>query len=128
MGMYTSIVISARLKPSTSDAIIETISHLLNGHIHIKDVLGDEALRNPLDGTSAIFPESASSLQPTKHPDGHTLNVVSHIKNYHSEIEGFIKWLRPHVESGHGACEWWAIVTYEEAERPTIYYLEDPDA
>lgn len=127
MGHYTSLVISARLKPDTPSDIIRTIASLLAGKEPIyKVLLGVGALQNPLNGTSAMFPEASSNLQLTKDPDSHTLNVISHIKNYHQEIEGIIEWLKPHIESGHGLSEWWAIVTYEEDERPTIHYLREP--
>ncbi len=131
MGMYTSLVISARLKPDTPSGIIKTIKTLLDGDLDtefttITSII-DGAHRNPLCGASAYFPESFGELRSTRFPNGHTLSVVSNIKNYHSEIEGIIEWLRPHIASGHGQSEWWAIMTYEEDERPTIYYLSEPE-
>lgn len=126
MGMYTSLVISARIKPDAPPEFMVQLKALLAGDLHIREVLGGEACRNPLCRTSAYFPESSRSLEETRHPSGWTLNVVSQVKNYDGEIEGIIKWMRPHIYSGHGASDWWAIVTYEEDEKPTIYYMRDP--
>lgn len=127
MGMWTSLVISARIKPDVPPEFMVQLRSLLAGELGIRTVLGAKAVRNPLCMTSAYFPESSSSLESTSHLDGWTLNVVSQVKNYDNEIEGIIEWIRPHVSSGHGASDWWAIVTYEEDNRPTIHYLNARD-
>lgn len=49
----------------------------------------------------------------------------TNLKNYEGEIESFLQWIKPYIESGSGAKEMYAIVTYEESEEPTIYYLEN---
>ncbi len=123
MGNWTSLVISARIKPDAPPEFMMQLRGLLTGDLNIESVLGDHAIRNPLRRTSAYFPESSRSLQETKIPDGWTLNLVSQVKNYHGEIEMVLDWMRPHIESGHGDCDWWAIVTEGEANRPTIHYL-----
>ncbi len=127
MGMYTSLVISARLRESTPVLVIDTLRALAAGEMSIREVTGCDSNRSPLSGTSSYFPEASCSLKSTKYPDGHTLNAVASIKNYEDEIESFLDYLEPYVESGHGIREWWALVTYEEAENPTIRYLRGKD-
>lgn len=56
--------------------------------------------------------------------DGHwQLSTRSSINNYGGEIEIFLRWIKPYIESGSGCRNMYAIVTYEEAAEPTIYYL-----
>lgn len=53
------------------------------------------------------------------------LSSRSNIKNYNNEIDTFLRWIKPHIASGSGTNEMYAIVIYEESKRPTIYYLDD---
>lgn len=123
MGDYTSLVISARLRPDMPIEYLDSLKALISGEIEIVDLLGGKVHRNPLRGSSAYSPEGARSLQQTTHPSGWTLNVVSSTKNYDQEIELFLEWIRPYVSDGHGELGWWAIVTREEQHAPTIHYL-----
>tara|TARA_Y100000310_G_scaffold297071_1_gene329830 strand:+ start:905 stop:1540 length:636 start_codon:yes stop_codon:yes gene_type:complete len=116
--MYTSLVVSARLRASTPESVIETIKGLASAEIDARDVLGDSVYRQPLGGSSACFPEPVTDVSQSgfTHEKEWSVCLVSNLKNYNGEISAFIDWLRPHVESGHGASDWWAIVTYEEGE------------
>ena len=122
--MYTSLVISARLKRDTPTEVIDTIKALSKGEVHISSVVRGGNL-NPIFGTSYYFPESSfNMIEPEMSCGELTINSVQNIKNYDGEIEKFIAWLKPWVDSGHGRREWWAIVTYEDGA-PTIHYLYD---
>ena len=55
--------------------------------------------------------------------DSYVLSTRSSIKNYANEIETFLDWIKPYIESGSGYRDMYAIVTYEEDETPKIYYL-----
>lgn len=126
MGMYTSLVVSAKLKESTPELVLTTIRRLHSGDIDVKDVLGSKAHRNPLSAGCAHTPGGLLDLRYSEYssPGELSITINSSLKNYDGEIELFLDWLRPHVESGHGAREWWALVTYEESDAPTVYYLE----
>lgn len=53
------------------------------------------------------------------------ISTRSNIKNYEDEIETFLEWIKPYVENGSGSRELYAIVMYEEASKPTLYYLHE---
>lgn len=53
------------------------------------------------------------------------ISTRSNIKNYKDEIEIFLEWIKPWIKSGSGSREMYAMVTYEESEKPTIYYLHN---
>ena len=50
------------------------------------------------------------------------ISTRSNIKNYENEIEKFLEWIKPYIEKGSGERNMYAIVIYEEASEPTIYY------
>ncbi len=128
MGMYTSMVVSCQLKEGTPSRVIELLDRGRAGFIggrDSKELFGEDWVGNPFWGSSAGLPGSNFSLKPCDHGSGCELHITGSIKNTMGEIEHFLEWLRPHVDSGHGAQDWWALVTYEESDEPTIYYLED---
>lgn len=51
----------------------------------------------------------------------------TNIKNYESEIQTFLEWIKPFIDSGSGDRKMYAITIYEEQSEPTIYYLYDAD-
>lgn len=52
------------------------------------------------------------------------ISTRSNIKNYSNEIETFLEWIKPHIESGSGNRDMYAIVIYEDCSEPIIYYLD----
>ena len=126
MGTYTSLVVSARLKASTPDSVIEAIKGMASAEIDVRDVLGDSVHRQPLGGSSAYFPEPVTELTKSgfTHEKEWSVCLVSNLKNYDGEIDAFINWIRPHIYGGHGGSDWWAIVTHEEGE-PVIHRMTD---
>jgi len=56
------------------------------------------------------------------------ISTRSNIKNYESEIETFLEWIKPFIDQGSGNREMYAIVIYEGSDEPTIYYLREKDA
>lgn len=135
MGMYTELILGCKLKSETPNEIIDVLTYMT-----VKDQDGfelPEAWPFPADsrhkwmfwggsyyfgvthGTEPYFQYDAISK-------AWILSTRSNIKNYNSEIETFLAWLKPWIEQGSGAREFYAIVTYEEAAAPTIYYLNEP--
>jgi len=53
------------------------------------------------------------------------ISTRSNLKNY-DEIELFLDWIKPYIDSGSGLREMYAIVTTEDGE-PKIYYLDNSD-
>ena len=53
--------------------------------------------------------------------------TVTNIKNYESEIQTFLEWIKPFIDSGSGDREMYAITISEEQSEPTIHYLYDAD-
>ena len=46
-------------------------------------------------------------------------------KKLRGEIEMFLECIKQYVEGGSGGRDMYAIVTYEEDDEPTMYYLKD---
>ena len=124
MGMYTELIFGASLKENTPEEVIETLKNMcgLESKTNILN-LG----RNPFYTQSYYFGVHRS--KPFMEYDGISKNWVistrGNIKNYNNEIETFLEWIKPYIENGSGSRDMYAIVTYEESEEPTIYYLYD---
>ena len=127
MGMYTELIFGCSLKPDTPELVIDSLMHML-GH---KERPADF----PLDKLSCrwMFDRASYSFGVCKpvHDmwfdsigNNYVISVRCNIKNYDCEIETFLEWIKPHIEYGSGNRNMYAIVTYEEQNEPTIYYLE----
>ncbi len=53
------------------------------------------------------------------------LSSRSNIKNHNRDIETFLEWIKPFIDSGSGKRDMYAIKISEEQSEPTIYYLYD---
>lgn len=128
MGMYTALVLDARLKDDTPQGVIDVLQRMISGTEVSSDprslpdhgLFGDTRWSWMLRGSSAYFPlEREPSLRaPFYYSHGHSdtpvlLSVGFSIKNYDNEIELFIDWLTPYVYEAIG----WTM--YEENEAPT---------
>lgn len=124
MGMYTELIFGASLKPETPNGVIETLKNMCGLDSEI-DIL--KLGRNPFWAQSYYF--GVSSSKPFMQYDSIGKNWIistrGNIKNYDNEIETFLEWIKPHIENGSGFRNMYALVTYEEAGEPTIYYLND---
>jgi len=124
MGMYTELILGCSLKRDTPAEVIQTIRNLVNGTPQSADSFKTTG-RNPLRGGSYYF--GVISTEPEFWFDdirqAWILSSRGNIKNYEREIESFLTWLQPYIDRGSGSNEMYAIVMYEEATEPTIYYL-----
>lgn len=123
MGMYTAFHISVRLKKNTPDYIIKILMSMvedakfpegvtLPSHPFFSTERGEVLFRM----SSAYHPYGMPQLIKPKHEwDEWTLIVNSSLKNYDSEIEKFIDWIKPYVSDGV------AYNQYEEDNKP--YFL-----
>lgn len=131
MGMYTECILGCLLKSETPDKVIETLKVLLEG-----GELPSEGVPEG-DRISWMFRSDGSYYFGTQSgtrdftfdeiSQGWRLSARFNIKNYSMEIENFLEWLHPWIEQGSGERDFYAIVTYEEASEPTIYYLKDKE-
>ena len=133
MGMYTEIIFGASLKKDTPSTVIDTIHRLIAGDEFNPDVSLDvpdhpffstERRWLLISGGSAYFP---GTVEPKFWYDYSYeqwfLHFRTNIKNYDGAIEKFLDWILPYIDDGVGHRNFYAIVTYEEADEPTIYYL-----
>jgi hypothetical protein len=124
MGMYTALVLDARLKADTPQDVIETLTYMVaddkpdEEKLKLPDhpLFGDTRWSWMLRCSSGSFPiERAPHLRQLLcgYPVGvWELSVGCSIKNYDDEIGLFLDWLKPHVVEALG------YTIYEED--PTI--------
>jgi len=131
MGSYTELIFGASLKKETPPDVIETLKHYC-GLVELPEeqlVFKTKSGRNPLNmGGSYYFGVINTDPQMIydKIRPSWYISSRTNLKNYENEIEDFLKWVKPYLDSGSGEREFYAIVTYEQGE-PTIYYLEEEE-
>ena len=128
MGMYTELILGCELKEETPKEIIEAIKDLLgNDQGKVEKAKNQIGLtRNPIVGASYYFGVSSSQsyFKVEPYANAYVLSTRSNIKNYSGDIETFLEWLEPHIESGSGFREIYAIVICEKSSEPVLYCLE----
>ncbi|MGW3992198.1 hypothetical protein ACWEF6_01800 [Amycolatopsis sp. NPDC004772] len=128
MGMYTALVLDARLKRDVPERVLLTLRHMV-GELETLESTPDHALFGDtrwewmLRGNSAYFPvERPPKLYRPFYGSGEgawLLSVGCSIKNYDREIPLFLEWLTPYVEEAIG------YTMYEEDETITPVLLGD---
>jgi len=129
MGMYTELIFGAELKKETPNEVIEVLQYMLGQ-------LEDKPINFPLpDGRCEWLFQGGSYYFAINNPVNKMwidntdkqwrISTRSNIKNYENEIQLFLDWIKPYVESGSGNREMYAIVIYEDSETPIIYYLDE---
>jgi len=123
MGMYTELVIVARIKDDP--VVVNVIKHMLK-----EETKGDLVIPNhPLFRSDRwefmlrcdsyyFVPRGVSLFEYDDIGKYWVLINRSDFKNYDDEVSKFINWITPYV---HGD-EMFAYSRYEEAREPTIYY------
>jgi len=127
MGMYTELIFGAELKRETPKEVIETLRYMIGDVEEKPKNFPFESFRNPLLGGSFYFAVSTavSKMWQEKVHGVWRISTRANIKNYDGEIEEFLKWITPWIDSGSGYNDMYAIVIYEESTEPTIYYLHN---
>ena len=130
MGMYTELIFGAELKKETPEQVINALKYIVG---ELEDKPDDFPLPRGrceyvLRSSSYYFGvnKPAYKLWFDEISKSWRISSRSNIKNYENEIEMFLEWIRPYIESGSGAKNMYAITIYEEDFEPTIYYLH-PD-
>lgn len=129
MGMYTELIFGASLKKDTPNEVIQSLKYIL-GEVQDKPSdfpLPDGRCEWLFRGASYYFGvcNSVNRMWFDDIGKNYCISTRSNIKNYDNEIETFLAWIKPYIEIGSGSREMYAVVTYEEAEEPKIYYLRD---
>lgn len=126
MGMYTELIFGASLKQDTPEDVINTLRRMV-GQIDEPITLDFGSGRNPLIGCSSSFgaKNSANSFTFDKVTKQWSLCTRANIKNYDSDIEGFLEWIKPFIDSGSGYNDLYAITIYEQDTQPTLYFLNN---
>jgi hypothetical protein len=131
MGMYTELIFGASIKKDAPKKVINTLHYLVNHKKLWEEVEIEESVtngRNVLDGGGSYYFGVNTSVAKMWQDDIDQEWKVSsrcNIKNYEREIETFLAWVKPFIDSGSGEREMYAITIYEEQAEPTIYYLYD---
>jgi hypothetical protein len=128
MGMYTELIFGARLKENTPNEVIETLKFMI-GETEVKPEgfpFPDGRCEWLFQGGSYYFAvhKAVSKMYYDDIAKAWTVSTRSNIKNYEGEIEQFLEWIKPHIDSGSGNREMYAVVTYEDGE-PRMFYLYD---
>lgn len=131
MGMYTELILGAELYRDTPDYVINILRYMI-GEIAEKPSyfpFKEENIEYMLTKSSYYFGISESLRKIWKdNIDGkYRISVRCNCKNYNNEIDTFLSWIKPFIESGSGEREMYAIVIYEECDKPKIYYLIEED-
>ena len=122
--MYTELIFAAKLKEDTPEIVISTLKYML-GELDVSDnLIFNEGL---FKAGSSYFPLSKDSN--SFFYDGGNW-VLSHRGNYKGyDNTGFIskllKWIKPHIESGSGLNNIYAITISQEGTAPIIHSLEE---
>jgi len=126
--MYTELIFGAELKKETPNEVIEALKYML-GEVKEKPnnfPLPDGRCEWLFQGGSYYFAinESVNKMWLDEIDNCWHISTRSNIKNYEDEIETFLEWIKPHIDSGSGDRDMYAITIYESGE-PVLYFLDD---
>lgn len=133
MGMYTELIFGASIKKDAPKEVINTLHYLVNGKKLYEEVEIEKSVtdgRNVLNGGGSYYFGVCGGVAKMWFDNIRSEWIVSsrtNIKNYESEIQTFLEWIKPFIDSGSGDREMYAITIYEEQSEPTVYYLYDAD-
>lgn len=125
MGMYTELVLGVKIVPDKK--VLQKLEYMLDNDkpdVEIKHSLFSDATRwnYMLMCDSYYFDgQTDSKLVHDNICGGDYLNVRCNLKNYGDEIELFLDWLCPYIET-EGFL---GYMRYEEAEDPTLIYKKE---
>lgn len=129
MGMYTELIFGATLKKDTPENVIQAIKYMLGELKERPEAFPFEKgrLDHLLQLGSYYFAinNSVCKFWLDDISKCWILSARCNLKNYEGEIEEFLEWIKPYIESGSGEREMYAITLYEESSEPTIYYLRN---
>ena len=130
MGTYTELIFGAELKKDTPNEVIETLKYMMGEVEKPNNFLLPYGKCEYLFQCSSYYFAVSKPLKKMWFDSiscRWCISTRSNIKNYENEIETFLEWIKPYIDSGSGSRDMYAIVIDEEREEPTIYYLLNAD-
>lgn len=123
MGMYTELNIGVNLRSDTPENIIDILKHMLEDDEDVcttdHPLFETERWRFMLRCDSYYFDGHTDSSMVKDNISGeYELNVRCNIKNYDDEIEQFLDFIQPYLESDG----FLGYKRYEEFDDPTLIY------
>jgi hypothetical protein len=132
MGMYTELVLGARLKADTPQHIIEMLK-VIFGHneqlpekyLAYKDLFPN--IHTIPYGSSYYFvvPYANSKFSYDDILKQWVVAVRCSIKNYNFEIDNFIEWLMPYMEGSGLNNDFLGYTLYEEDVKPILLWCHE---
>lgn len=127
MGMYTELFLQLKLKDDLPTEIVQTLRYMLDNDCGApKEPPFDASRWNWMLRCSSHYhyPYAHSFLdEPTYNGDSYHFFVRCDFKNYSGELEGFLEWIAPYVETQdlHYQGHW----MYEGMEHPKRIIFND---
>lgn len=131
MGMYTELIFGCSLKKETPSQVIDVLKYL------VRESEEPESLPEhkffACERWSYLFTmcsfyfgvnRPVNKMWFEEIGNNWVISTRSNIKNYDGEIESFLEWIEPYVESGSGNKNLYAISCYEDGD-PELYFLEE---
>jgi hypothetical protein len=131
MGMYTQLCYNAELRRDTPKGVIDTLEYMLSNT--------EEGFKPPfthglfhtsrwqfmLNCSSYYFAPAESKSSFRKDQFGnYYVSILCDLKNYDGEIEKFVDWLNPYVDS-YEERQFLGYSRYEEAVEPTLIFTQE---
>src|SRR6185312_7222024 len=126
MGMYTELIFGASIKKDAPKEVINTLYYLVNSKKLWSDVSLEESVTkgiNVLNGGGSYYfgvTDGVAKMWQDEIDKEWKVSARHNIKNYDGEIDIFLEWIKPFIDSGSGEREMYAIKIYEEDSEPTI--------
>lgn len=128
MGMYTELVLGVNLNRETPAEVIDVL----------KFMVGDsETEPNPLPahplfscfrwkymlqcGSYYFAGGTHTAMNQDSVSGGWSISIRCNLKNYESEIEKFVDWIKPYIGKPYEG-EFMGYMRYEESEEPTLLF------
>jgi hypothetical protein len=120
MGMYSGLKMNVELKQNTPSDVLCILKYMIDNEIEKPTIpnhplFATERWCLMLRSFSAYFPTATKSELIYK-DSTYLLNIQCNFKNYDNELEKFVDWIRPYIETkgviGHSH--------YEENEEPEL--------
>ena len=130
MGMYTELHLNVELKKDIPNDITETLKCMIgesNKEIKPKKehpLFLTHGWKYMLQMDSYYFDaDTKSSLRFDDISKSYYFNTQCNLKNYNNEIEKFIDWIKPYVETKG----FWGFSRYEEEDTPTLIFGKEKE-
>lgn len=126
MGMYTEFYINTEIKKTAPKIVFDVLNYLFNQN----ELISEENLpdhpffktcRWKFIGKGSSFYHIPFPLSKLEKIEGvYYLTSRSDLKNYDNEIEKFLDWIMPYIDTTDDFFIGYS--RYEEDEKPTLYY------